>query len=472
MGRPERPLGSSASPIVTFARDLRTLRAAAGNPSYREMARTALFAPSVLSSAASGYRLPTLQVTLAFVGVCGGDRVEWERRWRALRDRADQLDQGSKGPRAIARVTAAAPPTVPPAQLPIGPRYFVGRTAELAGVCSMVSPSAAGRSPLVISGPVGAGKTAFALRLAHDLAADFPDGQLYADMSAGGPAGASPFDVIAGFLAALGVPPATIPTADLQRAGLLRSMLARLRVIVLLDDVQDEDQVRPLLAWSMHSQILVTSRARLLGLDGAHHADLDAFTRSESVNLIRGLVGEAMTRSEHEAQVRLAELCDDLPLALTIAARKIAAQPGQSVFRMTRQLAAGTNVIQWLRVGDVSLSDALKSAYERLNPPATRVFHELACCGEENASARRLARSTAIAVELAEYALEELVDRGLVRPTGPGRYAMSPLVALFVEGRLDCRREAGRLTHLNADPDGIAPFAVPTRAGDRWDKGA
>jgi hypothetical protein len=179
-----------------------------------------------------------------------------------------------------------------------------------------------------------------------------------------------------------------------------------------------------------------------------------------------------MRHSEREAQVRLAELCDDLPLALTIAARKIAAQPGRSVFRMIRQLAVGANKVQWLRVGDVSLTDALMSAYERLSPPAAQVFHELAYCGAEGASACHLARPTAIAVELAEFALEELVDRGLVRPTGPGRYAMSPLVAMFVEGRLDCRQEAGRPTHLNADPDSIAPFAVPTRVRDRWDKGA
>lgn len=469
MGRPEKPLGSAASPIVSFARDLRELRAAAGNPSYRELARTALFAPSVLSSAASGYRLPTLQVTLAFVRACGGDGVEWERRWRTLRDRTDQ---GPSGPGAMTRAAATVPLTVSPAQLPIGPRYFVGRTGELAAGRSTSSPSADGRSPLVISGPVGAGKTAFALRLTHDLAADFPDGQLYADMGVGGPVGASPFDVIAGFLAALGIPPAAIPTPNLQRAGLLRSVLAQSRVIVLLDDVRDEDQVRPLLARSTHSQILITSRARLLGLDSVRHVDLGAFTRDESLKLIRGLVGDQPTRSEREAQVRLAELCDDLPLALTIAARKIAAQPGRSVFRITRQLTAGTNLLQWLRVGDVSLSDALMSAYARLSPSAMSVFHQLACCGPEGATARHLAPSMAVAVESTEYALEELVDRGLVRPASLGRYAMSPLVALFVQDRLDSRRGAGRFVQLSAGHDAIATITGPTRAGDRWGKGA
>src|SRR5579872_426706 len=84
MGRPERPLNTANDPVAAFAHDLRELRRRAGNPSYRELAHMAMFAPSVLSNAASGYRLPTLPVTLAFVAACGGDRAAWERRWRMV----------------------------------------------------------------------------------------------------------------------------------------------------------------------------------------------------------------------------------------------------------------------------------------------------------------------------------------------------------------------------------------------------
>ena len=84
MGRPEKPLNGTNDPIAAFAHDLRELRRQACNPSYRELARKALFAPSVLSSAASGHRLPTLPVTLAFVAACGGDCAAWERRWRKV----------------------------------------------------------------------------------------------------------------------------------------------------------------------------------------------------------------------------------------------------------------------------------------------------------------------------------------------------------------------------------------------------
>ncbi|TMR01599.1 helix-turn-helix domain-containing protein, partial [Actinomadura soli] len=81
MGRPEKPINASSGAVAAFASELRRLRALAGNPTYRDMARSALYSPSVLSSAASGHRLPTLQVTLAFVAACGGDQEVWRRRW-------------------------------------------------------------------------------------------------------------------------------------------------------------------------------------------------------------------------------------------------------------------------------------------------------------------------------------------------------------------------------------------------------
>src|SRR5688500_18243455 len=150
MGRPERPLDATNGPIAAFAHDLRVLRSRAGNPSYRELARTALFAPSVLSSAASGHRLPTLAVTLAFVSACGGDRTAWERRWREV---AGQVGVAPAEPRDE-RVTSLSPNNVPfgppgpathsmihltrPAQLPMGSSTFVGRQSVLAQAKALI----------------------------------------------------------------------------------------------------------------------------------------------------------------------------------------------------------------------------------------------------------------------------------------------------------------------------------------------
>jgi hypothetical protein len=98
-GRPERPLDPDDGPMSSFAYQLRQLRAVAGYPTYRDLARTALFSPSVLSTAASGFSFPSLQVTLAFAVACGGDTGEWRRRWETA---AQALAQGELKPGASA----------------------------------------------------------------------------------------------------------------------------------------------------------------------------------------------------------------------------------------------------------------------------------------------------------------------------------------------------------------------------------
>src|SRR5215469_2975368 len=113
MGRPEKPVDVTGGPVAQFASELRRLREEAGSPTYRDMARGALYSASVLSSAANGRRLPTLSVTLAYVGACGGDPGEWRHRWSAAR-------QAETGPaRSIVRPRPApASPLPHPAQLP------------------------------------------------------------------------------------------------------------------------------------------------------------------------------------------------------------------------------------------------------------------------------------------------------------------------------------------------------------------
>ncbi|HEY6790108.1 MAG TPA: hypothetical protein VI365_22640, partial [Trebonia sp.] len=322
MGRPERPLDPTEDPVVAFAHDLRELRKRAGSPSYRELARTAMFAPSVLSSAASGYRLPTLPVALAFVTACGGDLAAWERRWRTVTDgtaagripaEAGPAGGSPAGPRrakpaaappartvpvplthtgtvqarrpATAEITVAVPRqprscTSPastrtrPAQLPLGPATFIGRGAQLSSASRVAETTGRVRVPLMISGPAGIGKTAFAMRLADEVAAEFPDGQLYADLGVCGQGSQSPDSIMTGFLRALEVPESLIPADRPQRVGLYRSLLAQRRLFVLLEDAYEESQIRPLLAQSSRTQFVLTGSARLLGLDGMQRVDL------------------------------------------------------------------------------------------------------------------------------------------------------------------------------------------------------
>ncbi|MGW5053452.1 NB-ARC domain-containing protein [Actinokineospora sp. NPDC004072] len=433
MGRPERPLDGTSGPIVAFAQDLRALRNQAGNPSYRELARTALFAPSVLSSAASGHKLPTLAVTLAFVAACGGDRARWERRWREVAE-----DVG-----AAVDIREDAEPAGParPAQLPMGPAVFLGRGQALAAAGKLLGE---GRTPLVVTGPVGVGKTAFALRLADDLAAAFPDGQLYADLGQDGPD--APEVIVGDFLRVLGVPAAQVPDDATQRLGLYRSLLAQRKLFVLLDNARDERQVRPLLARSARSQVVVTSRARLLGLDGARRVELDAFARAESVALIGRLAGAERVQAEYEATEAIAELCGGLPLAVNIAGRMIAARPEWSIAHTAELLADHDRLMDTLEVGDVSVRDHLASALRQLSPAGRQALFLVARGGAGWTTAIALAAAMTVCLRDADDLLESLVDAGLLTRGGvASRYRVATLVAVFAA---DAERDAGQRAPL------------------------
>ena len=285
----------------------------------------------------------------------------------------------------------------------------------------------------MISGPIGVGKTAFALRLADDLSAAFPDGQLYADLSACGPESPSPDGIMRGFLRAMGVPARLVPDDRIQRIGLYRSLLAQRRLFVLLENAYDEGQVRPLLGQSPHSQFVVTSSARLLGLDGVHRiepgylsppgiADPDRPARRRGTGpggapgrrCRRGAVRGSPARGQHHRQ-------ED----------RRAAGAGRLRYA-ARLLADSDRLLDILSVGDVNVRDRFATAYRLLTAglPA----------GDPAAGAGRRTRATAqrprgghgISIDPADELLESLVDAGLLtQANSAGRYCISTLVSVF-----------------------------------------
>lgn len=336
---------------------------------------------------------------------------------------------------------------VRPAQLPARPGTFVGRRQALANACHVIREDGLAKSLLLISGPVGVGKTAFALRLADDISPEFPDGQLYADLAAGEPGKLSPDEVIGGFLRALEVPPSCVPEDAAERGSLYRSLLAQRRLFVLLENPRDECQVRPLLGGAGHSQVVVTSRTRLLGLECVHRIDLDTFARPESMALLGWLAGAHRVEAEYEAADTLAEVCEDLPLAVSIVGRKIAARPERGIAHTARQLAARERLMDGLSVGDVTARDRFDSAYRLLPPPGRQALHQLGRAGSGWATAAGLAAGLGVDVDRADDLLEALVDAGLLtRAEEVGRYYISTLVAVFAaqRERRACASQEGR----------------------------
>jgi hypothetical protein len=438
-GRPERPLDpGNDGPLSAFASSLRELRRAAGNPSYRKLAERALFVPSVLSTAANGCALPSLQVTLAFVGACGGDVVEWRRRWEAVACTLAAPAAGLRGP-SPARMASASP-----AQLPAVCPHFVGRQAECALLLRLTDPDNPSRTGSVtISGPIGVGKSAFALHFAHRATRIYPDGQLYADLAGCRAAGQSPHELLGRFLSALGVPPEQIPDEPQQRAGLYRTVLAGRRVLVMLDDAATESEIRPLLATGTSCLVVTTSRRRLAGLDNARRVTLDVLAADESMALLTGVIGERRIAADADAATMVSELCGHLPIAIWIAATRLLDHHGQTARYAMERLRDPANGLDWLMAGDVSLRHRLRSAYDQLGPSSRRAFRRLGAASGEEIRVLDMASMLDVPPRDAESLLETLVEAGMLQVSArTGGYSMLALFAAAARELLQKREPA------------------------------
>ena len=192
-----------------------------------------------------------------------------------------------------------------------------------------------------IGGTAGVGKTALAIQWAHQVAGQFPDGQLYVNLRGYHPGPVlAPAQALARFLAALGVPGPQIPAGAEDRAAAYRSMLAGRRVLIVLDNARDSEQVRPLLPGEPGCLVVVTSRDTLAGLvarDGARRMLLDVLPREDAVTLLRGLIGHRVA-GEPDAAARLAGMCCRLPLVPRVAAELASARPALSLAELAGEL--------------------------------------------------------------------------------------------------------------------------------------
>src|SRR5581483_5705218 len=223
-------------------------------------------------------------------------------------------------------------------QLPMDLPAFVAR-AELAGKLASILTTNGSHSPPVvaISGAAGRGKTALAVHVAHLAREGFPDGQLFADLrGAGEPL--DPAEVLAQFLRALGQDARAIPASTSERAAMFREQASGRRLLVVLDNVNGEAQVRPLLPASPTCAVLITSRPRIAAQVGAYEVDLGLFEPHEALDLLRATLGPARVGGEEEVCLEVAQRCGYLPLAIKLAAARLAVRPHWTVRRLADQL--------------------------------------------------------------------------------------------------------------------------------------
>ncbi|MEV0893984.1 BTAD domain-containing putative transcriptional regulator [Promicromonospora sp. NPDC050262] len=337
--------------------------------------------------------------------------------------------------REIAGEGADDPPGWVPRQLPLGPLAFSGRAGALATLDELLADDGAPRVA-VLDGAGGVGKTATALHWAHRVAGQFPDGQLYANLRGFDPASApvSPGSVVRGFLDALGVAKGRVPASEDARLALYRSVVAGRRLLVVLDNARDADQVAPLLPGSGPGVTVVTSRATLSG-PGAARVALGTLTAAEGFDLLALRVGAERCAAEPEAARRIVGRCAGLPLAVVIAAARVLARPAFPLSAVADELADGGARLDALGDDDAmaDVRSVFATSYRALSPDGARMFRLLGVHPGPDVPGTALA--SLFGGPCAAGAMAELVRVHLVTEHAPGRFAMHDLVAEYARER-------------------------------------
>jgi tetratricopeptide (TPR) repeat protein len=375
------------------------------------------------------------------------------------------------GPRPTARVSPSASHPVP-RQLPATAGHFAGRAAELKeldvilGQLGTVTISS-------IGGTGGIGKTTLALHWAHQVADRFPDGQLYVNLRGFGPAAPmSPADALRGFLDALREPGKPVPADQDGQEAMYRSLIAGRRILIILDNARDEQQVRPLLPGSPGCLTLVTSRSQLAGLvatNGAIPLSLGLLTETEARELLTGRLGPQRLAAEPAAVDQLIATCTGLPLALSIAAARAALMPKLALTILSEQLSQPG--LDALSNPDpyADLRSVFSWSYRRLSPDAARLFRCLPLFPGPDVSAT--AAATITPAGLTGKLLNELTGAHLLEEYVPGRFRLHDLLARYAQ---ECSEQEDTDSNRLADAEriltwysGTAAAAARMRAPDR-----
>ncbi|SNS45145.1 NB-ARC domain-containing protein [Streptosporangium subroseum] len=383
-----------------------------------------------------------------------------------------------------------------PAQLPPDLPVFAGRHRELAEALRLLDERTEGGATVAISaigGMAGVGKTTLAVHWAHQVAGRFPDGQLYVNLHGFDQGGSvlDPSVALSGFLEALGV--AQVPESVEARSALFRSLLARRRMLVLLDNARDSEQVRPLLPGGPDCLTIVTSRNQLGGLvasEGAHLVSLEVWSGAEAQEALIRRLGPRRVAAEPEAVEQIIELCGRLPLAVSIVAARAAARPHLPLAGIAVELSSAGERLHALDLGEprADVRAAFTASYRVLSLAAARLLRLLAIHPGPEISLASAASLLGVPHARARTVSQELCTASLLTEHAAGRYVMHDLIRAFATELLEQAGESAlarqRLTEhyghsarnayllygrppiaeLEAPEEGITPEAFETIA--------
>jgi DNA-binding SARP family transcriptional activator len=354
----------------------------------------------------------------------------------------------------IAPLTLRPTVALVPAQLPAGISDFTGRSEQVEQLSGLLSgtPSASNlgavRVALVVAAG-GLGKTALAVHVAHQLAAEFPDGQLYVNLR-GATQPMDPSEVLARLLRDLGADGAHIPLGEEERAAQYRTRLAGKRVLIVLDDARDAAQVRPLLPGTATCAVLVTSRNWLAELVGSLVVDLEVLTEGEASALFTRIVGESRVLAEPAATDAVLAVCGGLPLAIRIAGARLATRRNWSVSILAARLSDEQRRLDELQVGELAIRASFEVSFAtlpgRADPGGVAPARAFRLLGLWTAPSISLAAASAllgVADDAVADALDVLVDAHLLEAPAPDRYRFHDLLRVYAADRARTQEPAG-----------------------------
>lgn len=339
--------------------------------------------------------------------------------------------------RSLEPASAGAASTTP-AQLPPALASFVGRGDAIARLDFLLAARPAAVVVSAVSGTAGVGKTTLALHWAHRVRAEFPDGQLYVNLQGFAPGGHAidPAEALRGFLDAFGVPRARVPIGLQAQTGLYRSLLAGRRMLIVLDNALDADQVRPLLPGTPGSLAVITSRNRLTSLvavEGAHLVTLELLTPAEAHDLLSSRLGDDRVSAEPAAVAEIIARCAGLPLALAVVAARAAAEPRARLADLAADLRETGRRLDTLDAGDptTQVRAVFSWSYAALGEDAARLFRLLGLHPGPDAGLPAVASLAGVSLTRARALLAELSRGHLLTEAAPGRYAFHDLLRAY-----------------------------------------
>ena len=322
--------------------------------------------------------------------------------------------------------------------LPTGPAGFVGRTESLRDLTEILGRLPA--PPILLSGAPGTGKTALALHAGQALNESFPDGQILLDCGGSTAEPTDVHDLLGSVLRAmLTGGGGAVPSTHSERAALFRDLARKRSMLLVLDDVDHEAQVRPFVSRG-GVRLIITSRRTLSGIGaGLERMIVDRLTVAESIDLTTALVGRRRVGAERAAALELVGLCDRHPLALTVVGNRLSTRPGWRIADLVERLRDERGRLSRFDLADLSVRDRLSGGLAALDGPARRLFAQLALLGGEAVRSRQVASAFLEGDQVrAEALLDEITDAGLLVATSSSLHYCLPLLhRLFAAEVLD-----------------------------------